>query len=226
MQFSIFEHTDLSSQDDFWRRNSDTINKLRLHPSDFNPHYPSSIAYTPLPRPALESFLAQRGLLHKKPKRGDFIDNGFLNKVYIRMYNIVFQRSSQVYQIMYIELHSRTDSAMQANIFHLGYNTRRLDMEDIDIETHVPLSTLGTGGGTDYDDSVIRSRPVFRWEGILSDSLAKKAPGPKLLSKLGVWLGLTPFWRTGSRSLGVALDIQLDGDQYVLSDNMYGDQQG
>jgi hypothetical protein len=91
-----------SPQDDFWRRNSDTIGKLRLHAPDFNPHYPSSIAYTPLPRAALESFLTQRDLLHKNPKRGDFIDNGFLNKVYIRMYDIVFRRSSRVGQVLYV----------------------------------------------------------------------------------------------------------------------------
>ncbi|KAI9462355.1 hypothetical protein BJY52DRAFT_1116426 [Lactarius psammicola] len=190
--------------DDFWRRNSDTISKLRLNAPDFNPHYPSSIAYTPLPRAALESFLVQRGLLNKKPKWGDFIDNGFLNKVYTRMYDIVFHRSSQ------------------ANIFHLGYNTLELNMEDIDIETQAPISTLGTGGGTDHNDPAIRPRPIFRWEGILSDPLVKKAPGRKLLSKLGVWMGLTPFWRSGSGSLGVALDVHLDGDQYVLIENTHG----
>ena len=98
-------------------------------------------------------------------------------------------------------------------------------MENVDIETQVPISTLGTGGGTDHDDSVIRPRPMFRWEGILSDPLVKKKPGHKLLSKLGVWLGLTPFWRTGSGSLGVALDVHLEGDQYVLSDDLYGSPQ-
>lgn len=94
-------------------------------------------------------------------------------------------------------------------------------MEDVDIETQIPLSTLGTGGGTDHDDSVIRPRPMFRWEGILSDPLVKKEPSRKLLSKLRVWLGLTPLWRTGSGSLGVALDVHLEGDQYVLSDDLY-----
>lgn len=94
-------------------------------------------------------------------------------------------------------------------------------MEDIDIETQVPLSTLGTGGGTDHDDSVIRPRPMFRWEGILSDPLVKKRPGHNLLSKMGVWLGLTPFWRIGNGSLGVAFDVHLEGDQYVLSDDLY-----
>ncbi|KAI9511798.1 hypothetical protein F5148DRAFT_1315259 [Russula earlei] len=191
--------------DDLWRRNADTINKLRQYASDFDPHYPSSIAYSPLPRAALENFLTQRGLLHNKRKRGDFIDNGFLNKVYIRMYDIVFHRSSET------------------NIFHLGYDTRKLDMEDVDLETQVPLSTLGTGGGTDHDDPVIRPRPVFRWEGILSDPLVKKQPGRNFLSKLGVWLGLTPFWRTGTGSLGVALDVHLEGDKYILSDNLQDD---
>lgn len=94
-------------------------------------------------------------------------------------------------------------------------------MEDVDIETQAPVSTLGTGGGTDHDDSVIRPRPMFRWEGILSDPLVKKEPSHKLLSKMRVWLGLTPFWRTGSGSLGVALDVHLEGDQYVLSDDLY-----
>ena len=98
-------------------------------------------------------------------------------------------------------------------------------MEDVDIETQVPLSTLGTGGGTDHDDPVIRPRPMFRWEGILSDPLVKKEPGHKLLSKLGVWLGLTPFWRIGSKSLGVALDVHLEGDHYVLSDDLYSSSQ-
>jgi len=98
-------------------------------------------------------------------------------------------------------------------------------MEDVDIETQVPFSTLGTGGGTDHDDPVVRPRPMFRWEGILSDPLVKKPPGHNLLSKLGVWLGLTPFWRTGSGSLGVALDVHLEGDKYVLSDSLYDDSQ-
>jgi hypothetical protein len=98
-------------------------------------------------------------------------------------------------------------------------------MEHVDIETQVPLSSLGTGAGTDHDDPIIRPRPVFRWEGILGDPLKKK-PAHKFLAKLGVWLGLTPFWRTGSESTGVALDVYLEGEQYVLSDNLRGDNHG
>ncbi len=94
-------------------------------------------------------------------------------------------------------------------------------MEDIDAETQFPVSTLGTGGGTDHDDPAIRPRPIFRWEGILGDPLVKKLPGRKLLSKLGVWMGLTPFWRIGNGSLGVALDVHLEGDQYVLLEDTH-----
>lgn len=66
---------------------------------DFDPHSPSSIAYTPLPRAALESFLTQRGLYHKKPKWGDFFHSGFLNKMYLRMNDILFHGKHEVSRV-------------------------------------------------------------------------------------------------------------------------------
>jgi hypothetical protein len=84
------------TQDDVWRRNYDTIKALRLHESDFNPHYRSSIAYTPLPRAALETFLVQRDLMSKLRKRGYFFHSGFLNKLYLRLNETVFRGSSRV----------------------------------------------------------------------------------------------------------------------------------
>lgn len=83
-------------QDDLWRRNHDTISNLRLHEVDFNPYYPTSIAYTPLPRTILESFLIQRGLLSTPSKRGDFFHRGFLNKLYLRLNETAFRGSSKV----------------------------------------------------------------------------------------------------------------------------------
>lgn len=38
----------------------------------------------------------QRGLLHKKPKWGDFFHAGFLNKMYLRMNDIVFHGTQLV----------------------------------------------------------------------------------------------------------------------------------
>ncbi|KAI0651926.1 hypothetical protein C8Q79DRAFT_997151 [Trametes meyenii] len=187
--------------DDLWRRNWDTIGGLKKHATDFNPHYPTSIAYTPLPRAALENFLTQRGLLHKKPKFGDFFHAGFLNKMYLRMNDIVFHGSNG------------------AIIFHLGDDASELDMEEIDLQTLPRPSTLGTGGGTDHDDGSIRARPAYRWEGILEDPLTTrkhKGHRQRFQSKLAVWFGLSPFWRTGEPSRGLALDMKLENGKYVL----------
>jgi len=189
--------------DDLWRRNYDTISALKKHASDFNPHYPTSIAYTPLPRAALESVLLQRGLLHKAPKWDDFFDAGFLNKMYLRMNDIVFHGS------------------YGASILHLGDDHSELDMEEVDGQTLMQPSTLGTGAGTDYDDVSIRARPLYRWEGILEDPLReKKAKRRPFLAKMAVWFGLSPFWRSGAPSQGLALDVRLDNGRYVLLEDM------
>lgn len=106
---------------------------------------------------------------------------------------------------------------MQADIIHLGADTSEHDMEEVDAQTVARPSTLGTGGGTDHDDESIRARPIYRWEGILEDPLRKhQRRTPKVLAKFGVWLGLTPLWRSGIPSAGLALDVQLDHGQYVV----------
>ena len=86
-------------KDDVWRRNRDTINGLKKYAIDFDPYYPTSIAYSPLPRAALESFLAQRGLYHSKTRWGDFFHSGFLNKVYMRMFDIVYHGTPHVSEV-------------------------------------------------------------------------------------------------------------------------------
>ena len=76
---------------------------------------------------------------------------------------------------------------------------------------------MGTGNGTDHDDDAIRQRPYFRWEGILSDPVvARSKQHRSWLSKLGPWLGITPQWRSGVPSPGVALDVKLENGRYVL----------
>lgn len=88
-------------QDDFWRRNNDAIPALQLHAHDFNPHYPTSIAYTPLPRPNLESFLIQRGLMSTTPRWKDIFHHGLLNKIYVRLNDAVFRGSNQVCTLLF-----------------------------------------------------------------------------------------------------------------------------
>ncbi|KII93751.1 hypothetical protein PLICRDRAFT_101645 [Plicaturopsis crispa FD-325 SS-3] len=187
--------------DDLWRRNYDTISALKLHAVDFNPHYPTSIAYTPLPRAALEAFLCQRGLMSKTRKTGYFFHVGFLNKLYLRLNDTVFHGSSK------------------GIMFHLGDNEWEMDMEDIDMDTQGHPSTLGTGGGTDHDDSVIRARPRYKWEALLEDPPRRgHRRKRRWFAKLGAWFGLTPRWRSSITSPGVSLDVKLENGRYVLID--------
>ncbi|KAJ7706220.1 hypothetical protein B0H17DRAFT_919193 [Mycena rosella] len=180
--------------DDLWRRNYDTISGLTLHASDFDPHYPTSIAYRPLPRAALESFLVQRGMLSKQ----HFFHSGLLNKLYLRLNETVFHGFSR------------------GITFHVGNHTSELDMEEVDVETQAQGSTLGTGPGTDHDASSIRPRPAYRWEGLLQDPYHSGRRHRRFFAKLGAWLGLTPVWRTGIPSNGISLDVRLDRGRYVV----------
>lgn len=82
--------------DDLWRRNFDVIKAFGTYASDFDPHYSTSIAYTPLPRAALEAFLVQRGLMSSKGNTGYWFHHGLLNKLYVRLNDVVFQGSSKV----------------------------------------------------------------------------------------------------------------------------------
>jgi hypothetical protein len=105
----------------------------------------------------------------------------------------------------------------QAILFHLGDDENELEMDGVDLETRAQASTLGTGGGTDHDDSWIRTRPTYRWEGLLNDRPARGEKGRKeWLTKLGAWLGLTPLWKPGMRSGGVSLDVRLENGRYVI----------
>ncbi|EJD04096.1 uncharacterized protein FOMMEDRAFT_133444 [Fomitiporia mediterranea MF3/22] len=183
--------------DDVWRRNHDTIGNMSLHEQDFNPFYPTSIAYTPLPRPALEAFLRQRGLYGKSTFNA-FFHPGLLNKIYFWLSQIVFPNSSR------------------AVLLHLGEGPSEINISAIDTPSHARSSSLGTGGGTDYDDSYIRARPNYRWEGLLEDPIRSRRRRSGWLAKLGVWLGVTPLWRSGMMTRGLALDVKLENGRYVL----------
>ncbi|KAG8742758.1 hypothetical protein FRC10_000925 [Ceratobasidium sp. 414] len=85
--------------DDYWRRNKATIASLATHRSDFDPHYPTSIAYNPLSRAALEAFLKQRGLWSATPTwygNWYWFHTGLINKVYFHLHWIAFAGSSKV----------------------------------------------------------------------------------------------------------------------------------
>lgn len=103
-------------------------------------------------------------------------------------------------------------------MFHIGNGSTERDMLEVDLETRAgQASTIGTGAGTDHDDSWIRTRPNYRWEGILDDPPSAGKWRRRLFAKVGAWLGLTPLWRTGA-SDGISLDVRLENGRYVLID--------
>ena len=107
----------------------------------------------------------------------------------------------------------------KAIVFHMGEGSSEFALSDVSVRFHNKSSSLGTGGGTDHDDSSIRARPIYDWEGILEDTLLtnRNKPGRQgWRAKLGVWLGVTPLWRTGVVSSGLALDVQLEDGKYVM----------
>ncbi|KAG6911998.1 hypothetical protein DXG01_000246 [Tephrocybe rancida] len=185
--------------DDLWRRNHVTTPGLKRYASDFNPYYPTSIAYTPLPRAVLETFLSQRSLFSKTGSWTTLFTPGFLNKIYLRLNDTVFRSSSKEIK------------------FHVGQGSTERDMMEVDLETRVgQASSIGTGAGTNHDDSWIQTRPQYRWEGILNDAPYAGKRRRKWLSKLSAWMGLTPTWRSGMPSDGLSLDVKLENGRFVL----------
>ena len=101
-------------------------------------------------------------------------------------------------------------------MFHVGDGQTELEMDEVDLETQGQPSTLGTGGGTDHDDTEMRPRPVYRWEGLLNDPPGKGREGKRTwFAKVGAWLGVTPLWRSGLSS-GISLDVRLENGRYVV----------
>lgn len=91
-------------------------------------------------------------------------------------------------------------------------------MDDLDNMTHARSSTLGTGGGTDHDDTWIRARPTYRWEGLLNESPRTiNISRGTWLAKLGAWFGITPLWRARLPSQDISLDVTLENGRYIIT---------
>ncbi len=76
--------------DEIWRLNSNDYSQLRKYRRSFSPQYPTSIAYRPMTRHALEKFLAKRGLWKKHGSTGGPFNRGLLNRIYFYLNEIVF----------------------------------------------------------------------------------------------------------------------------------------
>ncbi|KAG9029422.1 hypothetical protein FRB95_005315 [Tulasnella sp. JGI-2019a] len=189
--------------DDLWRQNHLAISSLQTHQADFDPHYPSSIAYRPLPRPALESFLTQRGVLQTNGKgKRDFVHVGLINKMYVRLSQIAFSGKSRLLRT------------------HVGRHSTEIDITEINLGSHARSSTLGTGAGTDYDDSEIRARPAFRWEGIYAGQTPEVGAKRAWPNPFPVWFGINPREGAMFRGQEVGFDVVLKSGRYVAVGDM------
>jgi hypothetical protein len=90
-------------------------------------------------------------------------------------------------------------------------------MENVDLRTEARSSTIGTGGGTDYDNTEIQARPTYKWEGLLTDPLRSgKLWRRRWFAKMGAWFGITPLWKSDMLSKGLAVDVRLENGRYVV----------
>ncbi|SNX85284.1 uncharacterized protein MEPE_03993 [Melanopsichium pennsylvanicum] len=76
--------------DEIWRLNSNDYALLTKYRRSFSPQYPTSIAYRPIPRKALEEFLTERGLWKSNGAKGGPFNRGLLNRIYFYLNEIVF----------------------------------------------------------------------------------------------------------------------------------------
>ncbi|KAG8792908.1 hypothetical protein FRC12_004494 [Ceratobasidium sp. 428] len=225
--------------DDFWRRNRSAIAALNTHQPEFDPQYPTSVAYSPLPRAGLEAFLKQRGLWYPVTKwygNWNWVDTGLINKIYFHLNWLAFTRSSKAIRI------------------HLGSNSSPFDLLEIDKWKHsaaprpfdgqenedsISVTTSsGIRAGTSHSDSIMRTRRGYRWETMYQESGDDKSLFSKAThalhdhrwhfwheetekrkeywiswrGKLTQWFGLSPLGRLHWQIDGLTADIVLEHD--------------
>ncbi|CAG7849321.1 SubName: Full=Uncharacterized protein {ECO:0000313/EMBL:CCA70937.1} [Serendipita indica DSM 11827] len=119
---------------------------------------------------------------------------------------------------------NRVPQYRQRILIHVGDGEEEMDLNDLDLTTHVRSSSMGTGGGTDLDDASIRIRNAFKWEDVFDDTVHK---GHRPLSQylhwkswknmLAVWFGVTPLSHRRLRTNGIALDVEVDSSgRYIV----------
>ncbi|CAE6405463.1 unnamed protein product [Rhizoctonia solani] len=226
--------------DDFWRRNKSTLKPLKVHFLDFDPHYPTSIAYRPVPRPVLERFLQQRGLWSPSSNwYGNWwwLHTGFINKIYFHLNWIVFAGSSKAIHV------------------HIGEYSSS-DLREVDARSRIPSSVIpeedfirattssGIKAGTTHSDSIMRARRAYRWETLVGDKSTQPflSRGMNALrdhrwhfwheekrqyeeywvswrGRLAQWFGLSPvaniYWHTGALSVDISLNRVPPEPKYV-----------
>jgi hypothetical protein len=131
--------------DDLWRMNARDYKAFRRQERVFSPQFPSSIAWTPLPRSQLEKLLKSKaGLWSETKKKTSIFTPGLLNQIYFTMEDLAFNQEGH---------------AMQ-----LGVKDKHGTIREATVSLLSPTqSSRLTGGGTDHDQSDILDRHEWAW---------------------------------------------------------------
>ncbi|PWN32852.1 uncharacterized protein FA14DRAFT_110116, partial [Meira miltonrushii] len=191
--------------DDFWRQNNGDYAALQSNAQLFSPQYPTSIAYTPMPRKKLEELLKSKtGIWRATNAKKGIVDQGLINRIYFMIDELAFNRSL------------RRPGEAQSGAGRgepLVVGTVRTDgsigvrsIETISIPTsskaahHYPLysdpfaaTSRHTGGGTDHDVSSIVERYAWPWtEQRLSGRPSQNA-FKRFKGRILEWLSIRPY---------------------------------
>lgn len=172
--------------DDLWRQNGRDYRTLRLHRRALCPHYPSSIAYRPMPRSELERFLDERGLWQHHGAKG-VINRGTMNRLYFYLDMLVFARTHPQDRSQPMatdhnpfvdgqslaadasagrqQQHRKANEAVSVALGTVRANGQ-VSIEEHDyatIDSSLDPMSRFTGGGTNHDGSNIIERPAWPW---------------------------------------------------------------
>lgn len=183
--------------DDFYRQNGQDYKVLRCderhNAKYFDPKFPTSIAYQPMPRSDLETFLKHRGAWKQGGRKG-VIHNGLLNRLYFCLNRIVFA------PVPSGEQPPESGWTWTPNEIPVGLSNSAHPKKVKDIKPYHPFQpsdgscgslsksegapsslgtnhtqdrgangkpskiSMGTGGGTSSMQSTIVTRPAWSWE--------------------------------------------------------------
>ncbi|EGG04727.1 uncharacterized protein MELLADRAFT_116992 [Melampsora larici-populina 98AG31] len=204
--------------DDVYRRNAVDVPALSQSPSDFSPHYRSSICYRPMSRKKLEDFLIERQLA-TVDGRGGFFHSGLLNRMYFYMDEMMFEGTSKGISIRV------GDSREQVKLESLPSATKHRKQHDSSSSEYSSYYdpygpsryssrfTQFTGEGTDEGDPVIRFRNAFAHEQIFDQTSQETSTRFAYILqrvKRGTreWLGLVPVHHARRHSAGISLGLR------------------
>lgn len=133
--------------DDLWRQNQKDYIALSKHKRTFSPQFPSSVAWTPLPRDRLEALLkSKEGIWSEGGQKAAVFHHGLLNKIYFTLDELASQDCLDCSPVK-LGLADKRGTIREASPSHISDN---------------PLSRM-TGGGTNHDDGSIMDRHAWPW---------------------------------------------------------------